>query len=588
MLFLASLAPALFAAVHAANVADAAHDEAVVRAVGLGWTGGLRALDAAVAATLALVPLGTHAMRASLASAMLVGLSGGLLYVLARRILAACADLPRFGALVACAASLATTLGPQLQLEGASPGGGALGAVLTLLPVVILAGGERERRVPLAALAAGAALAYEPACGAAAIVACTALLGVASLGVARESDAARGRFPWRMLRVAACLAAAGLVPFVLAQARLHGSHELALSAGTLAAPLGEAGASAPISPIAFLQTELGFVVAGLALAGAALGAFVSRARPAIAALVTLAAAGAGAVALGAPAGPTRYAGPVLAAVAAVFALAAVAMQAIVRAVSQSRLPFARASAAMVVLLELTFPVHVADDAHARASARGRGAAAVWDEVAVGTLPAGAVVFVRDARVAAHLLASRAAGELRPDLAVVPVSDLGGPLARRELAREPSLSSFFRDVALARPPEELSLSQVAATRPLAVTFDPAWPRPLARQMVPLGLFQRFETEPRGLSDRRRALDAFIAARDRLALATRDPDDPELVSLTARLLRARAVGLAAAGEREVADRGAEDVRMFSPDDPVAVKLARRVATTKGMLDVRDLAP
>src|SRR5579883_2387608 len=138
MLAVSSLVPALAAAAHVVAVADAAHDDGVIRAVGLGWTGAWRALDAVLASVLVALPLGTRALRAGLASALLVGAACALLYVLARRLLAACAFAPRFGAAVACLATLATGLSAPWQLEGASPGGSVLGALLALAPLALL------------------------------------------------------------------------------------------------------------------------------------------------------------------------------------------------------------------------------------------------------------------------------------------------------------------------------------------------------------------------------------------------------------------------------------------------------------------
>ena len=64
--FLVALVPACLVAAHVGNVADAAHDAGVARAMGLEaqpW----RALDAVVASVFAALPLGTRAARAGLA-----------------------------------------------------------------------------------------------------------------------------------------------------------------------------------------------------------------------------------------------------------------------------------------------------------------------------------------------------------------------------------------------------------------------------------------------------------------------------------------------------------------------------------------
>jgi hypothetical protein len=233
-------------------------------------------------------------------------------------------------------------------------------------------------------------------------------------------------------------------------------------------------------------------------------------------------------------------------------------------------------------------VRSADEAIERCEARTRGAVAAWDALAWGPLPAGAVVMVSDRPLMARLLAARASGALRGDLALVPTFDLRGPLGTRELLREPKLQPFWRDMALLSAPDEWSLSSLAAARPLVLPFEPRWDRTLARHLVPVGLFARFEAEPRGTSDRRRALEAIAPYRERLARAITAPADPELLAITSTLLRARALSLAASGDRDLIAHALDDLRPFSPGDPIAAELVRRVVNAKGAIDVKDLTP
>jgi hypothetical protein len=278
-------------------------------------------------------------------------------------------------------------------------------------------------------------------------------------------------------------------------------------------------------------------------------------------------------------------------------------------VARARVPFARASAAMILVLEAALPARAAGDSSTRAEDRATGASEAWDDAACGALPAAAVVLIRDRAVERRLYAARGAGELRADLALVPLFDLGGRGAMRELGRDPKLAPIWRDAALVGVEEEWSLSSLAQERPVVAAYDPVWDRTLARHLVPVGLFARFEPEPRGGSDRRRALDDFSpndaapapsvrsgsdptgtpvvpSERDRLAKAIEG--DPELLALTARLLRARLIALAAASERDVVAHAIDDLRPFSPRDPVAAELVRRMAMSHGTIDVKDLAP
>jgi len=124
------------------------------------------------------------------------------------------------------------------------------------------------------------------------------------------------------------------------------------------------------------------------------------------------------------------------------------------------------------------------------------------------------------------------------------------------------------------------------RPLAMAFEPSWGRVLGRHLVPAALLDRFEPEPRGASDRRRALDAFVPKRERLARAA--SRDPELAQAAAYLLRARALGIAATGDRDLVGRVVEDLHAFAPDDPVATAIVARVVLGKAGTRVEDLRP
>ncbi len=577
--------PAVLAAAHLANVADAAHDAGVVRAVGFGWTGAWRALDPVVTAAFEIVPLGTRSMRAGLASVLFVAAGAALLHLLTRKLLAACAETDRLGAFVATIATLTVACGAAWQLEGASAGGSVLGAALVLAPTALLVSGADVdlRRLPLAAGFVGLAASYEPLAGASALA---PLIALVRLGAMDEG----GDGPFR-----ACASSRRSVRLPSARcpsrsASFERARHVASSYGgvPLVAWTGERGASVRGTTLDFVHGEMGVPIVALAVVGFALALLVSRARLLAVALALVAAAGLVAVRLGAPAGATRFAGPVLAGIAATTALAAVALQALVRGVAQARIPFASASAAMIAMLELMLPFHAADDGFFRSVDRARGVAATWDEVAWGGLPDGALVLVSDARVMTRVLASRAAGMLRGDLAIVPTFDLDGAAARAELVREPNLTAIWRDMALSSRPDEFSLSALAGARPLVVVFDAKWEESLARHLVPVGLETRFEPEPRGASDRRKALDAFAPARDDLARATVIDRDPELVEVTARLLRSRALALAASGEKEMMTRGIDDLHMFAPKDAVADLIAKRAVRTRGAVDVSDIAP
>jgi hypothetical protein len=402
-------------------------------------------------------------------------------FVLARALLAACAEAPRFGAMVAVIATWCALLGGAWQME-AGVGGSVLSAALAVAPLAALAAGDSLR---LTVFLLGLAFSQEPLAGLCAYLACGAFVLVDPEIRAGMLEA--WRRDWRAL---AALKLAGLAPLGLAIARTRAAGVPVMEA--LMAPYaGERGTSAVGAPGHFVQGEIGALLLAAAVVGTGLALLVPRARATAAALVVMTAAGLACGWLGAPLGPTRFGAPVLAAVACACVLAGVAMQALVRAIAGARVPLARASAAMVLVLELAAPVEIADEAYSRSSVRPHGAppwldspAATWDDTAWGVLPPRAVVLVTDRTVWRRAAAAAATGSLRGDVAVVPTF-AHGAAASRVLARDAALIPLWRDLELAGAPGEGSLSSLAASRPVAMAFAPAWAHVLAKHLVPAG-------------------------------------------------------------------------------------------------------
>jgi hypothetical protein len=580
----AALAAGL-AVLRVGNAADAAHDAGVARAMGLDAAGGARgALDAALAGLFAWAPVGTLAARAALGQAAALGAAALALHAIGRRLLAGCAEAPRVGPVVAAIATGCAAFGPAWQLEGAAAGGSVLGALLAIAPLWVIAGADEGAGVSagagagarwgLALLLLGLAIGEDPLAGLVSVAACVVMVGLGPVARARWTAAWDAR--WREL--VAC-ALAGLVPLVvtLARARAAGGSILDALIGGAAA---ERGASATGAPWGFVQRELGGVMIALAVGGAVLALLVARARPLAAGLATTAVLGLACGWAGAALGPTRYGAPVLAATGAACLLAGVSMQALVRVIAGARLPLARASAAMVLVLELVAPVDAADEALRRASTRARGGGVLpeapepaWDDAAWGALPPRALVLVTDAGIWRRASAARATGALRGDLAVVPTFARGA-LAAPFLARDVALVPLWRDLALAGAPSEETLSSLASARPLVTAFEPAWGRVLGKHLVPAGLFDRFEPEPRGTSDRRRALEAFAGKRERLARAV--VRDPELADAAAILLRQRVLDVAASGDRDLVGVAVADLDAFAPGDATGAQVVAKLVT------------
>jgi hypothetical protein len=581
-----ALFPAALGALGATSSAPASHDEAVVRAVGVGWTGVFRALDVVAASLLMLVPVGTRALRAGLSSALVAGACGAVAFVIARRLaetVRPASGSPRLMSAVAAVAVLSAILAPVWQVEASAPGGAVVGALIVLAAVAIASvhtegesGAERSAAI---AFVGGLAASYEP----------LVLLAVVASVAPWIEKVARARALDRRTAIDAVIAfALGLAPLGLGLALAQRTPEIAVSAARpLASSIGErAGAHAAVGP--FATAEIGALMLVAAAAGVVLVGLVPAARRMLASLLGVLAVGLIGIALGAASGPSHVASVVLAATCALHVLASVALVAAVLAIGKLRVPFAEASAALVVVLELVLPVRAADETLARRETRASHASSVWTEVAWGAAPPAAVVLVSDRVTMRRIAAARATGEMRADLLVVPTFALPSRASDRALKAEPKLAPLYRDIALGSTPEELSLATLATQRPLLAGFDPRWDRGLARHFVPVGLTTRFEPEPRGSSDRRRGLDAFTPGKERLVRVAVARRDPELATATATLLRGRAIGMAACGERDVLSRALDDLRPFAPDDAVASTLVRRIVTSKGPIEVKDLAP
>lgn len=603
---LVALAATAFAASGSVGSAPASHDADVIRTVGLGWTGAVGGLERLASAAFVVLPIGTRVLRAALASALACGACAFFVYDLAERFArAALAPVlgaaPRLVPAVAAAAALGATLGGGFQGEARAPSGAMFGALLVLAALREAARGrateEGGPRPAAAALLLGLAVNVD-----ALTLAATALAFAPHV----SAWASRLRKDRGVLAHVLASFGVGLLPLVASFATRARAPELALAApfdagflpGTSRAVLGPSlvGARRGLPALAsFVTSQIGPVVVVAAGAAAVLVAWALRSRGAAKAgraVLDAQLAIAGVVAVGIVSvvqnGAGASSGVALAAVAAVHAEAAVTLAAAALAIARAPVPFAQASATLVVVLEMVLPVRAADEALGQREATPRRATEVWTSSALEGAPPAAALLAFEPALVRRLAAARATGELRGDLLVVSPGDVRSRLATRALAVEPKLAPLFRDLALGSPPEELSLGQLASARAVLVAFERTWDRALGRHLAPVGLFSSFEPEPRGVVDRKRAFDAFTSVRERLVRGVVARRDPDLVALTASLLRARALGVATTGDRELLSRALDDLRPFAPDDAVAAQLVRRIVTSKGPIDVRDLSP
>ena len=593
-------------------MAPASHDAEVVRTIGAGFTGAFRALDLVVAAPAMLLPIGTRALRAGLASAIVTGICGAIAFDLARDLVrSAPAALARIGlgrgtearvapslvSAVSAVAVLTALLAPAWQAEASAPGGAVTGALLVLLSLRLAvpspndgapaagpsgmpaSGIPASARLPPLLLVLGLAASYEPLTLLAALAAAGPPVAIDLFQSRRER-----RFDRRVALQCACAFVLGLLPLALGVALAHRPPEIAI-AGPMFSFL-ERSTSPGLG--ALVSAEMGTFLLVVCAGGAVLSLAAGEARRTALSAVLVVGAGVLAIRLGAAAGPGRWSAAVLAALLCAHVVGASMLGAIVLAIARARVPFAEASAALVVVLELVLPVRSTDLTTTRRDARAPHASAIWNDIAWGAAPPASVVLVADRGTMRRVASARAAGQMRGDLVVVPSYDVQGREGQRALLVEPKLAPLYRDMALGIPPEELSLAQLGAQRPVLGTFDPKWDRTLSRHLVPTGLTSRFETEPRGASDRKKALDSFLPSKERLVRIAVARKDAELAAATAALLRARAVGMAATGERDLLSRALDDLRAFAPDDAIGATLVRRIVTTKGPIDVRDLSP
>jgi hypothetical protein len=571
--FVVALAPVATAIAHLRATSDATHDEDVIRVLGVGSTGIWREFDALIGMPALAFSFSTNVMRAQIVSALGCGLAAFLLYTAARGLLEQCAKTDRLGIFVAAIATWTATLGAAWQTEACSVGGSTWSAAFPFLALAILGGISAGKRVhvasfPIAALACGLAISSEPVVGGATLVGALAFLFLGKIKPSTRDAISGAAF--------LAIGAGGPIAFALWR-RVASVYEIpapSFSSGML----GTLDVPAPQNLLTFGHAEIGWIGLGAMVCGLALAWLVPRARPMATGLALLTVGASTAIHFGAPIGPDRYAAAALVVIAGAISLAAVAMQAAVRAVARANVPFAQASATMIVVLELTFPAVALDDASLRANDRKNKLGSHWDEEALADLPEHSIVFVSDSNVMRHLDAARATGSLRDDLLVVTLNSVGGRTTLRALAAEPKLAPVVRDVALTGQIAEFSLASLAAERPVFAQYDSRWDRSLTRHLVPEGLFDRFEPEPHGVTDRRKGLDAFLPLRQKLARDLSLPRDKEMTSITAAILRSRLDALTSIDERENLPHAIDDLRVFAPNDPVANRLVFKLVASR----------
>jgi len=569
--------PALVAIGQLDGYGTGARDEAIVRVAGLGDAGAFRALDVWLAAPFAVLPLGTRTLRAELPGVFLLAAAAGLAFLVIWRSLVAITGPSRWSSVVAAIATAGVSLSYPLQHEATSSGSNLAGLVLIL---VVLAT-AREAAPAFQAGLITLALTYEIPVGLCVAVA------VLAARLASPRDAASGtRSSGLLLLTVLVGGACGLVPFGLAELRSRVT-PLSVSPRALASAFGDGQVLGPRHAGELVRVELGEAVLLLAAVGLGWGLWSRKGRADVVPIVAVGAMATVAFAE-VPGGATPgWSATGLVTLVVFTAFAAVAMHEAVLRVARARLPLASASAAMVVVLEAAIPAVQLDDGLARATRRSDHALATWEDAVFAGVRGGALVLVSSPLLYERLLATKASGGFPGDLRMLPAFDPANTASARALAQDSQLVPLFRDLALTGIPQELSLSTLAADRPIVLATDPRWDRSLTRHLVPGALLAVFEPEPRGGADRKRALDDSQAWRTRLSTSLGLDTDAPLAKLTASLLFDRAVAAAQTGEREVALQATQDASTFAPKDARIHELARRQVGARSSVDVRDLA-
>jgi hypothetical protein len=594
-----------FAVARGASSGQWRDDLPAVRDLGLVAVGVSGGPSTVLTQTLSLLPLGSHAFRASLGSALALAVASWLLYRLCLRTLLTTQSRPVLAGVLSGVAALTASLSPTWQRE-ATVGGGAMLAVCltlatlwvtsTLTPAATRAASVPHTKVRLPDISfravtlqwialgalAGAAFAESPP------VAVAALAGAGAMVVAERSRpvSLRSRFlvaelpPRLTLVMSACVFAAVamllLAPALLRPAapRSWADLGLALSATSLSAP---DVASTRTTALAAWSREIGLLSLGIA----AFGVVSSLARPAVRSLVaplivlvvldTLLPARAAGVLSTDPLTSLRAL-----AVAAIAMGSALGVFTTVDLLLQLRLPLARSGAVLIVMFHLTLVALTSEEAAYVANRHEQFGAEEWADSALGRLEPNSAILVQSPAVAWRLWAARLTRGERPDVLVIPVGLLDrGRIAANLLNTEREIEPLLRDFALTGVPSEFALSKLADVRPLHVELDRSWSKRLIAHLTVDGLWLEFAPQPLGQSDRKRSTSLSMVPIRRIIATIGAPTVPDssTSSVVSESLRAQAAVLSLLGEYDASQGLLDRIAELSLGDPLATGASLR---------------
>jgi hypothetical protein len=595
--FVAGLLPFAAAIARAASSAQWRADVPALRDQGLVSVAFGGGVSLPVTQALALVPLGNHAFRAAVVSALGLGLGCAMVQRIARGMLGSSVAAP-LAALLATVAALGAGLAPSWQVEATVGGGATVAAALALSALriamhLVEEGGsvlapEASRRWLWVAALTSATLAENLPCGVALLVAL-----MAAHIVSKKRPPSRLWPALAVVGVALVLLAAA--PYILRPLAPPSITDLgrALSSASLGAlDIDPARRTA----LDAWSHELGVVSLLLAAGGVVAGLFRERLRPMSGALVVLALCD---LLYPLSAAPALSADPLAAlrmmALAAFSVAASLGAAEVVDALVRLRIPMGKAAAALLVVFHITV-VAVASEEAAYAADRSRHfAAEAWTDEALGVLPARSAVLVHSPELAWRLWSAQTRQRQRPDVLVIPAPLVARGLVPRNLAvGEEVAAQVLRDLALTGQATEFGLSLLADARPLHVELDRRWDQRVVKHLSVEGAWLRYAPQVLGRSDRVPPEHHPLGGDGRFAavLALSDTPDQPSRTVLARTVKEHTATLALAGLGESSRPWLEGLDQLAPGDPFVVsarlRLAHAVRThrVKHAIDLRDL--
>lgn len=542
-----------------------------------------------------LIPLGTQAFRAALASALALGMAAVLVHRIARTLLARVATLsaPLAAALAAIAAVMAA-LSPAWQREATVAGGASIALALVLWSI--------HQALTISELPALAPLATRRWVLLAATLGLTTVesvpAGLAATMAVAALTATEGRLPrltlvpWLVGAVLAVVALGGAalllrplspgswsdVGRALSMASLEALHVDAVRKTTLLAWLDEVGA----------------LSLGLAALGLVRGVFRERTRAIVAALVAVLLcdliypSAAATQLLPEPLAALRCASMMAFAIGASAGVAE-----IVIFLAGLAIPMARPASVLTVAFHITLVAVTSEDAAFAADRSDHVAAEEWTDEALERLPRDAALLVHAPELAWRLWAAQMVRGQRPDVLVIPVPMLRhGRVTSNLLPSEPAVAQLLRDLALTGQASEYGLSLLADARPLLVELDPRWDKRVVTHLTIDGPWLRYEPQVLGRSDRKIAAHVLVSGRVLEGIRQAVAADRPSATVVAKTIKEHVATLSLLGMSETARPWLDGVERLDPADPFVVPARLRIAyvvdhrRSEASVELRDL--